>query len=153
MPEIERKFRVAEVPSDLGRGAPLRQAYVALDGAVEVRVRSDGADHRLTVKGGTGLERAEVELPIDAGAFGELWALAGGRHVEKTRHRIDLGGATAELDLYAGDLAGLAVVEVEFPSREAADAFVPPAWFGVELTGRSGWSNADLARHGAPPDA
>ncbi len=44
----------------------------------------------------------------------------------------------AELDRYEGRLAGLAVVEVEFPDREAAERFVPPAWFGDELTGLRG---------------
>ncbi|HET6948960.1 MAG TPA: CYTH domain-containing protein, partial [Acidimicrobiales bacterium] len=130
--------------------APLRQAYVAIDGEVEVRVRSDGTGHVLTVKGGRGLERAEVEVPIDAAAFAELWALAGDRHLEKIRHRVDVGGATAELDLYGGGLAGLAVVEVEFASRAEAEAFTPPDWFGAELTGQPGWSNAALARDGAP---
>jgi adenylate cyclase len=152
--EIERKFRVADVPEGLaGGGAELRQSYVAVDGDVELRVRSDGAHHVLTVKGGRGLERAEVELPLDADAFAELWALARDRHLEKTRHRIDLGGLTAELDVYRGELAGLMVVEVEFPSRVEADAFAPPGWFGAEVTGRPGWSNADLATAGAPPDA
>jgi CYTH domain-containing protein len=151
--EIERKFRVAQIPTGLGNGASLRQAYVAVDGDVEVRVRSDGTRHVLTVKGGEGLERAEVEVAIDTAAFDDLWGLAGDRHLEKTRHRIDLDGLTAELDLYAGALAGLAVVEVEFPSRREAEAFDPPDWFGVELTGRPGWSNASLARDGAPPDA
>ena len=153
MSEIERKFRVAHIPTGLGNGASLRQAYVAVDGDVEVRVRSDGTRHVLTVKGGEGLERAEVEVAIDTAAFDELWGLAGDRHLEKTRHRIDLDGLTAELDLYAGALAGLAVVEVEFPSRREAEAFDPPDWFGVELTGRPGWSNASLARFGAPTDA
>lgn len=149
MPEIERKFRVTRLPDRLGEGAALRQAYVALDGGVEVRVRSDGVDHRLTVKGGRGLERAEVEVAIDAAPFAELWALAGDRHLEKTRHRIDLDGVTAELDLYAGALDGLAVVEVEFASRADAEAFVPPDWFGPEVTGQPGWSNAELATRGA----
>jgi adenylate cyclase len=151
--EIERKFRVARLPTGLGNGASLRQAYVAVEGDVEVRVRSDGTHHVLTVKGGGGLERAEVEVAIDAAAFDELWGLAGDRHLEKTRHRVDLDGLTAELDLYTGPLAGLAVVEVEFPSRREAEAFDPPDWFGVELTGEPGWSNAALARHGAPTDA
>ena len=137
----------------MGSGASLRQAYVAIEGDVEVRVRSDGTHHVLTVKGGGGLERAEVEVAIDTPAFDELWGLAGDRHLEKTRHRVDLDGLTAELDLYAGALAGLAVVEVEFPSRREAKAFDPPDWFGVELTGEPGWSNAALARHGAPMDA
>ena len=153
MPEIERKFRVAHVPTGLGDGTALRQAYVAVEGDVEVRVRSDGTHHVLTVKGGAGLERDEVEVAIDTAEFVDLWRLAGDRHLEKTRHRVDLDGVTAELDLYAGALAGLAVVEVEFASRQEAEAFDPPDWFGAELTGAAGWSNAALARNGAPPDA
>jgi adenylate cyclase len=152
--EIERKFRVARLPTTgLGEGSPLRQAYVAVEGDVEVRVRSDGTHHALTVKGGAGLERDEVEVAIDAAAFADLWRLADARHLEKTRHRVDLDGLTAELDLYAGTLAGLAIVEVEFASRQEAEAFEPPDWFGAELTGDPGWSNAALARNGAPPDA
>jgi adenylate cyclase len=153
VPEIERKFRVAHVPTGLGDGTALRQAYVAVEGDVEVRVRSDGTHHVLTVKGGAGLERDEVEVAIDTAEFADMWRLAGDRHLEKTRHRVDLDGVTAELDLYAGALAGLAVVEVEFASRQEAEAFDPPDWFGAELTGAPGWSNAALARHGAPPDA
>jgi adenylate cyclase len=150
--EIERKFRVARMPTGLGDGASLRQAYVAIEGDVEVRVRSDGTHHVLTVKGGAGLERDEVEMAIEPAAFADLWRLAGDRQLEKTRHRVDLDGLTAELDLYGGALAGLAVVEVEFASRQEAEAFDPPDWFGAELTGAAGWSNAALARHGAPPD-
>jgi adenylate cyclase len=151
--EIERKFRVARMPTGLGDGASLRQAYVAIEGDVEVRVRSDGTHHVLTVKGGAGLERDEVEMAIEPAAFADLWRLAGDRQLEKTRHRVDLDGLAAELDLYGGALAGLAVVEVEFASRQEAEAFDPPDWFGAELTGAAGWSNAALARHGAPPDA
>ncbi len=52
--------------------------------------------------------------------------------------------------MYAGVLAGLSVVEVEFGSEREAASFAPPAWFGRELTGETGWSNAALARHGRP---
>jgi CYTH domain-containing protein len=151
MGEIERKFRVARVPGDVGDGARLRQGYVALDGAVEVRVRDEDGACTLTVKGGKGIERAEVELPLASDQFAELWDLAGDRRIDKARHRVALGGGlTAEVDLYGGGLDGLAVVEVEFPDRAAADGFTPPDWFGEELTGVAGWSNADLAVHGRP---
>jgi CYTH domain-containing protein len=150
MPEIERKFRVHEMPEGLHDGTRLRQAYVAVDGNVEVRVRDQGGAFVLTVKAGSGLERTEVEIEIDAVSFDELWNLGVERRIDKTRYLLAAGDHTAEVDVYAGGLAGLVVVEVEFPSRQEADAFTPPAWFGDELTGDRRWSNAALATDGAP---
>jgi adenylate cyclase len=152
--EIERKFRVETAAAPpLGEGTRVRQAYVAVDGDVEVRVRDKGGTHLLTVKGGQGVERAEVEVEIDAASFDELWRLAPDRRIEKTRHEVPVGGHTAEVDIYGDALEGLAVVEVEFASREEADGFVPPPWFGDELTGDPRWSNAALAAEGRPPSS
>jgi adenylate cyclase len=150
--EIERKFRVeAEDAPALGEGTRLRQAYVAVDGDVEVRVRDKGGTHLLTIKGGRGVERTEVEIEIDAAGFDELWQLAPDRRIEKSRHEVPVDGHTAELDIYGGGLDGLAVVEVEFDSRQEADGFVPPPWFGEEVTDDPRWSNAALAAGGRPP--
>jgi adenylate cyclase len=63
---------------------------------------------------------------------------------------VPAGGHTAEVDVYTGRLAGLIVVEVEFSTRQEAEEFEPPAWFGDELTGDPRWSNAALAAHGKP---
>jgi CYTH domain-containing protein len=162
--EVERKFRVADVPASLGDGTRLRQAYVAVDrdhagddndGAgrsVEVRVRDQGGTYLLTVKGGRGLRRTEVEIEIGRTEFDELWALAADRRIEKTRYRIPLDDdLVAELDIYDGPLEGLVVVEVEFSSPDAADSFTPPSWFGDEVTGDSRYANADLAGETTPP--
>lgn len=151
--EIERKFLVADVPSpdELGPGLRLRQGYLALDEQVEVRMRTAGDATLLTIKAGRGLARTEVELPLERAAASDLWPHAAARSLEKVRHRIDLGeGLTAELDLYEGALTGLTTVEVELPTEDAATRFAPPPWFGREVTGEPGWSNADLARHGPP---
>ncbi|HZM31432.1 MAG TPA: CYTH domain-containing protein [Acidimicrobiales bacterium] len=150
MPEIERKFRVHDAPPGLRDGTRVRQAYLAVDGDVEVRVRDRGGTFLLGVKGGHGLERAEVEVEIGAADFDELWALAPGRRIDKTRYPVPADGHTAEVDVYAGPLAGLIVAEIEFASREEAEAFTPPAWCGDELTGDPSWSNAALAVHGPP---
>ncbi len=149
--EIERKFAVRELPSGLGEGTPFRQGYVAIDGEAEVRVRAAGESCTLTIKGGAGRRRTEVELPLSQEQFDELWRLAESRCLVKRRHVVQLEEGVAELDVYGGALEGLAVVEVEFDSEEDADRFGPPAWFGEELTGRSGWSNAALATRGRPP--
>jgi adenylate cyclase len=149
--EIERKFRVREVPQALGEGSRLRQAYLAIDGDIEVRVRDQGGAQVLTVKAGRGVRRAEVEVQIGSTEFDELLALEPDRRIDKTRHRVAVDSHVAEVDVYAGALQGLVVVEVEFASRQEAEAFVPPPWFGEELTDDPRWSNAALAASGAPP--
>ena len=151
--EIERKFLVPEAPepAGLGLGARLRQGYLAVDGAVEVRLRLTDGAATLTVKAGTGLHRTEVEVPLDPAEADELWPHTEARRVEKVRHRVPLSGPlVAEVDLYEGDLAGLCTVEVELPSEAAAISFTPPSWFGEELTGQKAWSNAALALDGRP---
>lgn len=151
--EVERKFRVDEVPRSLGEGTPLRQAYLAVDGNVEVRVRDQGGTRVLGVKGGKGVQRTEVEVEISAADFDELWALAPDRRIDKTRYRVEVDDHVAEVDVYTGSLEGLVVVEVEFASRRDAEAFVPPPWFGEEVTGDPRWSNAALAASGRPPSS
>jgi adenylate cyclase len=153
--EIERAFVADALPDPdlLGPGRRLRQGYVAGEGDAEVRVRlaDDHAD--LTVKGGHGLRRTEVVLPLDAADAEALWPLTDGRRIDKVRHRVPLGaddGLVAEVDVFAGALEGLVRIEVEFTSDAAANAFTPPTWFGQEVTGEVAWSNARLARHGRP---
>lgn len=150
--EIERKFLVSDLPaaSVLGRGAALRQGYLAEEDGVEVRLRLVDGKATLTVKAGRGRTRTEVETGVDPAQAEELWPHTEGRRIEKTRYEVPLGAVVAEVDVYDDALAGLRVVEVEFPSEAEADAFEPPAWFGRELTGADGWSNASLARHGLP---
>ena len=147
---------VADLPAAerLGRGVLIRQGYLAEDEPVTVRVRITDLQSTLTVKAGSGLARTEVEVEISSEQAEVLWPHTVGRRVEKTRHRVLLGDSAgprvAEVDVYAGSLAELCVVEVEFGSEADAVAFTPPDWFGEELTETPGWSNAALARHGRP---
>jgi adenylate cyclase len=151
--EIERKFLVPESPADIerARATKIDQGYLAIDGAVEVRVRRRDGDAVLTIKGGGGRARAEEEIGIDGERFERLWALTEGRRIEKTRYEIG-DDPLIELDVYGGALDGLVVAEVEFPSDEAADAFRVPPWFGREVTDDPRFKNQRLAGEGAPPD-
>jgi adenylate cyclase len=153
--EIERKFLLADRPDAdrLGAGEPLRQGYLAEEGDTSVRVRIRREAATVTVKAGRGLSRTEVEMPISADQAEALWPHTAGRQITKTRHRVVLdstAGLVAEVDVYAGDLSGLYTVEVEFPSEVAASEFVPPAWFGRDVTNEHEWTNAALARNGLP---
>ncbi len=154
--ETERKFILPDVPSieRLGPGTHIRQGYLAEDEPVEVRVRIIDVAANLTVKAGAGLSRTEVDIAISPKDAEALWPHTVGRRIDKTRHRVtlDAGAAqhVAEVDIYAGTLAGLRVAEVEFTSETDAASFNPPDWFGPELTGDPEWSNAALARQGRP---
>jgi CYTH domain-containing protein len=150
--EIERKFLVAADPDGvLDDGVALRQAYVAIEGDRTVRVRQAGDRATLTVKAGRGVSRTEIETPLPEDVFAELWALGRDRSIDKRRRRVPLpGGLVAELDDFGGRHAGLRLVEVEFPSAREAEAFVPPPWFGDDVTDEEWATNAWLSVHGLP---
>jgi CYTH domain-containing protein/CHAD domain-containing protein len=149
--ERERKWLVAQMPDLPDDGVRMAQGYLAIDGTVSLRVRDAGAKGcTMTLKGGTGAVRTELEWTIDAERFAAAWNLTGDRRIEKTRYRIPLGEHTAELDVFEGRLAGLVVVEVEFDDEDALAAFEPPGWFGEELTDDGRYTNAALAVDGLP---
>ena len=54
----------------------------------------------------------------------------------------------ATLDIYKGELSEFQVIEVEFDSEEKANDFVPPSWFGKEITGDKRYKNSYLYRYG-----
>ena len=151
--EIERKFLVAEAPPDLDRypHAALRQGYLALtEEGTEVRLRHKADRFFLTVKQGSGLQRAEAEIELARPQFDALWPMTAGRRVEKVRYAIAYEGRTIELDVYQGALTGLLTAEVEFPSVETSAAFQPPPWLGVEITEDARYKNKNLAVYGTP---
>ena len=151
--EIERKFLVAAEP-ELGSATPVavRQGYVTRPGdSVSVRLRQKGEKFLLTVKSGQGLVREERESQIEPGLFETFWPATEGRRVEKTRWTGALpGGEIFEYDVFEGAHAPLRLVEVEFESREVAEAFSPPDWFGTEVTEERGYSNEVMALEGLP---
>jgi CYTH domain-containing protein/CHAD domain-containing protein len=151
--EVERKFLLGELPSGLEARdrIEIEQGYLALDEGAEVRVRLAGSEGTIAAKSGSGLEREEVEVEIDATRARELLDACGADRLRKRRHLVPLGdGLCAEVDVYRGELGGLAVVEVEFPDAERAAAFAPPRWFGRELTGDAAFANRSLATRGMP---
>jgi CYTH domain-containing protein len=151
--EIERKFLVAELPGDLEAhpSEPIEQGYVAIDGAVETRLRRRGGRALLTIKSGSGRVRVEEEFEIGRRRFESLWPLTEGRRVTKMRYELPgPDGLTIELDRYTGELDGLVLAEVEFESEAASDDFDPPAWFAREVTDDLRYANRALAAEGVP---
>lgn len=146
--EIERKFRVRDLPAlETLKAFRVQQGYLTqANDSVEVRLRRAGDQEFMTLKSNGGLERLEYEIAIDRVQFETLWPATQNRRVEKTRHVGRLpGGEIFELDVFTGHLAPLIVVEVEFASRDAAEIFTAPDWFGTEVTADARFKNKALA--------
>lgn len=144
--EIERKFLVLHLPKDLGDYPhdTIEQGYLCTDPVV--RVRRQGESYVLTYKGPGLMVREEYNLPLNESGYAHLRAKADGTPITKERYRIPFGGHTIELDIFAKPFAPLVLAEVEFDTEEAAKAFMPPDWFGREVTGDPAYTNANLSR-------
>ena len=152
--EIERKFLIVNPPQDYDKcpSKDIIQGYIIITDDTEVRLRKTGEAFFITVKTGEGLIRNETEIEITPEQFEKLWPLTESWRIEKKRYEINHEEYTIELDFYSGNLADLVVAEVEFRSEEESSSFIPPGWFGREITEDEGFKNKNLALKGIPED-
>lgn len=152
--EIERKYLVRELPGDLDSypHTEIEQGYLCT--SPTLRIRRMGDVFILTVKEhlagtSTAIQNREEEFTMSRNSYERLKTKCDGNLVSKTRYRIPLadGGLTAELDIFHGAHEGLRLVEVEFSSVEAADAFIPPSWFGEDVSTDPRYRNSWLANN------
>lgn len=145
--EIERKFLVNTLPADLESypHKQFEQAYLCTDPVVRIRREDD--EYFLTYKSGGLLAHAEYNLPLHAQAFAHLLPKADGHRIRKTRYYIPHDQKlTIELDIFDAPFAPLILAEVEFDSVEEANAFVPPAWFGKDVTDDPAYHNNTMSK-------
>ncbi len=151
--EIERKYLVSYLPEgyETYPSHQLEQAYLCTEPVV--RVRKEDHTYYLTYKSKGLLVREEYNLPLTKEAYHHLLQKADGIVLTKRRYRIPLEGTdlTAELDIFDGRYEGLMLVEVEFQTKEEADAFTAPAWFGRDVTFSGEYQNSRLATE-VPPN-
>lgn len=145
--EIERKFLVSVLPEDYDHHSShqIEQAYLSTDPVVRIRKEDD--QYYLTYKSRGLLAREEYNLPLNQASYEHLLTKADGIVLTKQRFLIPLPGTsyTAELDIFSGHYKGLMLVEVEFETEEQANAFVPPEWFGEDVTFSGEYQNSRLA--------
>jgi len=116
----------------------------------EIRIRDEGEQFYIMIKSDGTLQRDEWTLEISKGMYDLLLPATEGRSILKERYFIDLpSGCLAELDLFEKP-DGLMTVEVEFGSFEESEMFVPPIWFGEEVTELDDYKNRYLAVNGLP---
>lgn len=146
--EIERKFLVAndDWRAQSARSVEMRQGYLAGEGGkASVRVRIEGERANLNIKAAVvGSTRAEYQYDIPLAEGRELIKLCVGT-LEKTRHYVEQGDLTWEIDVFEGANAGLVVAEIELPAED--HPYGRPAWLGREVTMDRRYYNHALALH------
>jgi len=146
--EIERKYLVVgDAWRSLAVGTVFRQGYLSTVKERTVRVRVAGDRGYLTIKGITvGAVRSEFEYEIPrADADQMLDELCEQPLIEKTRHEIEAGDLTWEIDEFAGVNEGLIVAEVEL--EDEAQEIALPDWSGAEVTNDPRYFNSNLIAH------
>lgn len=145
--EIERKFLVKSLPENLEQypQKEIEQGYLCTNPVIRIRRSND--NYILTYKGKGLMVREEHEHPLTGEAFEHLKTKIDGRLIHKTRYNIPYqDNFTIELDIFHDELAPLVLAEVEFNSEEEALAFLPPDWFGEDVTQSTEYHNSNLSK-------
>lgn len=147
--EIERKYLIKSLPENLGQYPckQIEQGYLNTDPVVRIRRADD--KYTLTYKGKGLMVREEYNLPLNPEAFAHLKEKIDGILIKKCRYLIPYAEKyTIELDVFEGELAPLILAEVEFETEEDANTFVPPEWFGEDVTFSTKYHNSTLSQRG-----
>jgi len=143
--EIEKKYLIDTLP-DLTATKEIKsieQGYVSVSPVIRIRKSND--QYYLTCKGKGLMAREEFEMLISPEDYNHLKTKLDTPPIIKKRYLLPLGPYTIELDIFQGHLQGLVIAEVEFPSLDAAEIFVPPTWFGKEVTMDHRFQNNQLS--------
>lgn len=145
--EIERKYLVKEIPMDLNqyKSIEMMQGYIST--SPTIRIRQENDKYLLTTKSEGDIARLEYELPITKEEFEGLFGKIEGIFIKKTRYLIPIhDNLTAELDVFKDEYDGLITVEVEFDTLEEANHFIPPLWFGEDVSLEKKYKNGYLSK-------
>ncbi len=147
--EIEKKFLLAndDWRQQVVKSIKFRQGYLVGSDKASVRVRIQGDQANINIKGATlGIRRQEFEYSIPMEDADELLStLCDKPLIEKTRNYITSGKHTWEIDEFSGDNQGLIVAEIEL-SDEAED-FELQDWLGEEVSEDTRYYNSMLIKN------
>lgn len=158
--EIERKYLLAAFPAaEIEAGTltvvsrhRIEQTYLAIHEDEELRLRRltnvDTGETTCvhTFKRGSGLVREEIEVGIAPGLYEQLIERVAYAPLLKTRIACRTAGVDGYVEIDEYEQLKLLVAEVEFTDEASANAFVPPAWFGEEISSSKKYSNKAIWR-------
>lgn len=155
--EIEKKWIINKdaIPYDLFKVEPMKieQTYICFSPEIRVRRINDGEFYTFAVKTdmtNDGMTREEMEKNITKEEYENLISKKEGNTIHKTRYQLLDGEYLIEIDIFSGELEGLAYLEIEFENQEEANAYQTPDWVIKDVTSDVNYKNGYLARYGIP---
>lgn len=144
--EIERKFFVKSLPNDINTSISkhIEQAYLSY--SPEIAIRKCNNVYLKTIKSETPFNRKELEKSISIDEYeNALKSISKQEIIKKIRIPYLVDHHITEIDLYSKN--NLMLVEVKFMTEEEAKSFVPPNWFGTEVTYDAAYKDKNIARN------
>ena len=155
--EIEKKWIIDKnkIPYNLSNTEIIKieQTYICFSPEIRVRKINDGKEYTFAVKTNMtsdGMTREETENYITEEEYNNLIKKREGNTIYKTRYQFLDGDYLLAIDIFAGELEGLAYLEIEFENEEEANAFKIPSWVIKDVTSDLNYKNGYLARYGIP---
>lgn len=152
--EIERKFKVLELPKDLEsyEKEEIEQGYLCIKPTVRIRKSNDNYFlnykwKNKNIKENKAIQNIEHEMPLTKENYEHLLSKIDNNLIKKTRYKIPIdNNLTVELDVFHNCLEGLNFAEVEFPNVETSENFNKPAWLGDDISFDSRYDNTLLSK-------
>lgn len=155
--EIEKKWliRQEDIPYNLSNAEifEIEQTYINFSPEIRVRRINGGQEYTFAVKTNMtsdGMIRDELEKNITEEEYNNLVKKKEGNTIHKTRYQFLDGNYLVAIDIFSGDLKGLAYMEIEFVNKEEANNFKTPSWVIKDVTDDIRYKNGYLARYGIP---
>ena len=155
--EIEKKWLIKEdeIPYNLANAEriEIEQTYICFSPEIRVRKINDGEEYTFAVKTNItsdGMIRDEIETNITEEEYNNLITKKEGKTINKTRYQFLDGNNLLAIDIFSGDLKGLAYLEIEFNNKDEAKNFTEPWWIIRDVTADLNYKNGYLARFGIP---
>ena len=156
--EIEKKWLIDKerIPYNLSwveHVIEIEQTYVCFSPEMRLRKYDSGASYEFTVKSNMrsdGLARDETNIAITEDEYNDIIKNKQGNTIHKTRYQFMDEGQVIAIDIFHGDLDGLAYMEIEFPDFSAAEKYQTPDWVIADVTSDIRYKNGHLARYGIP---
>lgn len=157
--EIEKKWliRQEDIPYNLSNAEifEIEQTYINFSPEIRVRKINGGQEYTFAVKTNMtsdGMIRNELEENITEEEYNNLVKKKEGNTIHKTRYQFLDGDYLVAIDIFSGELKGLAYMEIEFVNKENANSFKTPSWVIKDVTDDIRYKNGHLARYGIPKD-